>query len=59
MLCYRQKSNIVSSEDRPIRNDCEFNHIECWTKVDSYKCILMNQVDGKSHSQVLVHDVVV
>ena len=59
MLYYRQKSNIVFSEDQPIINDCEFIHVECWTKDDSYKCILMNRVDGKSHSQVLVHDIVV
>ena len=59
MLCYRQKSNIVSSEDQPIINDCEFIHVECWTKEDSYKHIIMNQVDGKSHSQVLVYDAVV
>ena len=29
------------------------------TKDDSYKPILYNQLDGKSHCQVLVHDVVV
>ena len=36
-----------------------FIHVESWTKDDSYKPILFNQVDGKNHSQVMVHDVVV
>jgi len=31
----------------------------CQTKDYSYKPILLNQVDGKSHSKALVHDVVV
>ena len=59
MLCYKQKSNIVSFEDQPIINDCDIIHVECSTREDSYKRILMNRVDGKSHSQVLVHDAVV
>ena len=59
MLCYIKKSNFVFSKYQPIINYCEFIHVECWTKEDSYKHILMNRVDGKSHSQVLVHDVVV
>ena len=59
MLCYKKKSNLVSSEGQHIINDCEFIHVEFWTKEDSCKHILMNRVDGKSHSQVLVHDPVV
>jgi len=59
MSCYRKKSNLISSGDQPIISDCEFIHVECWTKDDNYKCILLNQVDGKSHSQVLVSDVVI
>ena len=39
--------------------DCEFIHVECWKNDDSYKLILLNWVDGNSHSQLLVHDVVV
>ena len=56
MLCYKQKSNLISSRYQPISSDCEFIHVECWTKDCNYKSILLNQVDRKSHSQVLVHD---
>ena len=56
MLCYRKKSNLISSKDQPITSDCEFIRVECCAKYDNYKSILMNQVDGKSYSQVLVHD---
>ena len=57
--CYRQKPNIICGGNQPIISDCEFIHFESWTKDDSYKTILFNQVDGKNHSQVFFHDVVV
>ena len=55
----QKKSNIIICGDQPIISDCEFIHVECWTKDDSYKHMLLNQVDGKSHSQVLAHDAIV
>ena len=57
--CYRKKLNLICCGNQQIISDCEFIHVESWTKDDSYKSIIFNQVDGKSHSQVLVHDVVV
>lgn len=59
MLCYREKSIFISSGDQPIISDCEFILVEYWIKDYSYKPILLNRLNGNSHSQVLVHDVVV
>ena len=49
--------NLICGGNQPIISDCEFIHVESWRKDDSSKPILFNQVDGKIHSQVLVHDV--
>ena len=54
-----KNANLIFCRNQPIISECEFIHVEIWTKDDSYKSILFNQVDGKSHSQVMVHDVVV
>ena len=59
ILCYSQKSNLIGCEDKPIISDYVFINFESWTRYGSYKPILFNQVSGKSHSQVLVHDVVI
>lgn len=58
-VCYvTGKSQILFFSKINVISDCEFIHVLCWTKDDSYKPILLNQVDGKSHSKALVHDVV-
>ena len=57
--CYKKKSNIFCGGNKPIISDCEFIHVEIWTKDDSYNPILFNQVDGKNHIQVLALDAVV
>ena len=57
--CYRKKSNLLNNEDQQFINDCDFIHIDNWAKNDSYMFMIFNQVDGKSHSQVLTYNVVV
>ena len=53
------KPNLICGRNQPIISDREFIHVESWTKDDSYKSIIFNQVDEKNNSQVLVHDDVV
>ena len=57
--CYRKKSNLIGCRDQPIISDYEFIHVEIWTKHDRYKTIIFDQVYGRNHSQVSVHDVAV
>ena len=57
--CYKQKSNLLNNEDQQFINDCEFIHIDSWAKDDSHMSMIFNQVDRKSHSQILTCDAVV
>ena len=59
MSCYQKKSNLLNRDDQVFINDCEFIHIDSWEKDDSYMSMIFNQVDEKSHSQILSYDVVV